>query len=274
MCRYANVTYRCGHSELLAGPNCELLLHELSRIDHEPSAWTPEGLRTLPFHLPEICSPSSENTVDIVSGNFCGWECRNSHPRPVHAAGTTVDMGRGALPQQTNDGNSHGSGSSYVRDAGRTQWGFDHGSFDHGSFDAQRAGAQTSANTTFDPVPQSFRPGPDRATATAQGLVGGIADAHYTGTMELFHEHNVSGMSNLLEQTRAVRLDSSAEAGGAVGTRIPDTGHANPAERQGRRGRAGAGYGRPRLGAGLGEGNGAGDIVQSRDWTEDGEVFE
>ncbi|KAI0004870.1 hypothetical protein F4779DRAFT_59298 [Xylariaceae sp. FL0662B] len=79
MCIYILLTPLCSHApRLLAGPSCAEFRSELSRI-HSDAAWTGAGRATLPFRLPESCSPRPGNVVRVSSGHWCGWECRNTY---------------------------------------------------------------------------------------------------------------------------------------------------------------------------------------------------
>lgn len=80
MCLYFLMQPLCAHhSTLLAGPSCRRVLEELNRIHEDPSAWTTEGRHTLPFTWPDECLPHAENIRVMETGEWCGWECRNSH---------------------------------------------------------------------------------------------------------------------------------------------------------------------------------------------------
>ncbi|KAI1378397.1 hypothetical protein F4677DRAFT_443610 [Hypoxylon crocopeplum] len=139
MCQYVQVTYRCGHTELLAGPNCQTMLAELFRI-YAASSWTSEGLQSVPFALPEFCLPDDGNMCRVSSGAFCGWECRNSCPDLVMEGEEGVTGGEGGMAQS----------GTYVEDAGRMPWYFGYNNNNNGggaaadgnSAQLQSAGAQ------------------------------------------------------------------------------------------------------------------------------------
>ncbi|KAL7626151.1 hypothetical protein AAE478_002921 [Parahypoxylon ruwenzoriense] len=138
MCIYVKVTYRCQHTELLAGPNCTLVNTQFARI-HSHSAWTDAGVQTLPFSLPDACLPRPENTQSVNSGNWCGWECRNSSPfAAMHAAIKAGKAGKN-LKVYLGDGSGAYMGSEiektilgkrkrgdpFIPGAGRMYWDFD-----------------------------------------------------------------------------------------------------------------------------------------------------
>ncbi|KAI2785497.1 hypothetical protein F4815DRAFT_440725 [Daldinia loculata] len=100
MCQYMCVTYRCTHTELLAGPNCTFVLTQLSRI-HQPEAWTPEGQQTLPFDWPNACLPGDHNTVPVPSDKWCGWECQNTFA-PTQRAGDRITSFGGQVSPATD----------------------------------------------------------------------------------------------------------------------------------------------------------------------------
>lgn len=80
MCLYILLRPLCIHNTtLLAGPSCLRVLAELHRIHEDASAWTPEGRGTLPFTWPDECLPHANNIRIVDTGEWCGWECRNSH---------------------------------------------------------------------------------------------------------------------------------------------------------------------------------------------------
>ncbi len=80
MCLYILLQPACAHNgTLLAGPSCSRVLAELNRIHEDPSAWTPEGRNTVPFTWPDGCLPHEGNIRVVDTGEWCGWECRNSH---------------------------------------------------------------------------------------------------------------------------------------------------------------------------------------------------
>lgn len=80
MCFYILEVPICGHASptLLSYAFCRTLLAQLSRID-EMLSWQPETIDTVPFDLPADCDPSPNNTYVLLTGDFCGWECRNNH---------------------------------------------------------------------------------------------------------------------------------------------------------------------------------------------------
>ncbi|KAI8626101.1 hypothetical protein F5Y19DRAFT_232756 [Xylariaceae sp. FL1651] len=79
MCIYILLVPLCEHAPtLLAGPSCEYVARELSRI-HSPEAWsTAKGRAILPFDWPDTCSPSEDNLTVVGTNQWCGWECRNT----------------------------------------------------------------------------------------------------------------------------------------------------------------------------------------------------
>ena len=85
MCFYFLIQPLCTHTTLLAGPSCLRVLAEFHRIHEEASAWTPEGRETLPFTWPDECLPHEDNVRVEETGEWCGWECQNSHS---HAFGS------------------------------------------------------------------------------------------------------------------------------------------------------------------------------------------
>ena len=80
MCFYILEVSICGHtsSTLLSYAFCHTLLAQLSRID-DRSSWQPETIDIMPFDLPKDCDPSPSNTYVLLTGDFCGWECRNNY---------------------------------------------------------------------------------------------------------------------------------------------------------------------------------------------------
>ncbi|OTB20724.1 hypothetical protein K445DRAFT_17995 [Daldinia sp. EC12] len=84
MCKYMFITYRCGHTQLFAGPNCATVLKQLCRI-HQPEAWTREGRKIVPFDWPDSCLPGHHNIVPVPSEKCCGWECQNTFAPTQHA---------------------------------------------------------------------------------------------------------------------------------------------------------------------------------------------
>ncbi|KAI1085377.1 hypothetical protein F5B20DRAFT_574893 [Whalleya microplaca] len=80
MCIYILLTPLCPHPpRLLAGPSCDRIQRELSRI-HESDAWADAAARArLPFDMPDACAPGPGNVVRVPSGHWCGWECRNTY---------------------------------------------------------------------------------------------------------------------------------------------------------------------------------------------------
>ena len=80
MCFYILLQPLCSHtSMLLAGPSCFRVLVEMHRIHEDASAWTAEGRQALPFEWPDECLPHDGNVRVVFTGEWCGWECRNSH---------------------------------------------------------------------------------------------------------------------------------------------------------------------------------------------------
>ena len=51
----------------------------MNRIHEDASAWAPEGCDVLPFIWPDECLPHADNVRIVPTGEWCGWECRNSH---------------------------------------------------------------------------------------------------------------------------------------------------------------------------------------------------
>ncbi|KAI0377104.1 hypothetical protein F5Y04DRAFT_191224 [Hypomontagnella monticulosa] len=200
MCYYVNVTYRCGHQDLLAGPNCKPSMEQLSRIHTDASAWTTPGRRTLPFEWPDECHPNEENTTKVTSDAWCGWECRNTGVNWDEVAdilastSADIDMngdwdlgmesgmgsGSGAVlktPEHQVRGNTpNGSAGPYhVSNARRMSWYWDYGSATvramggEGMESQERAGSQEGGVAT------------GVGTLNMEGGVGrlGMEDAQY-----------------------------------------------------------------------------------------------
>lgn len=69
----------CGHppATVLSYASCTGVLAQLMRIT-EPAAWEPGSLGRVPFEVADDCDPGPDNTYVVYSGDYCGWECRNS----------------------------------------------------------------------------------------------------------------------------------------------------------------------------------------------------
>ncbi|KAG9246504.1 hypothetical protein BJ878DRAFT_279668 [Calycina marina] len=75
MCIYYLISNRCGHLQLIAGPNCQLLYHQLQRIN---SPYERERYE-IPFEVPEQCRPNECNIQNVgMIDKFCGQECMNN----------------------------------------------------------------------------------------------------------------------------------------------------------------------------------------------------
>ncbi|KAI0138658.1 hypothetical protein F4776DRAFT_663027 [Hypoxylon sp. NC0597] len=248
MCQYAYVTYRCGHSELLAGPNCETLRYELSRIHREASAWTPEGLQTIPFTWQDSCGPGQQNTVNITSDNWCGWECRNSHPEPIDNNTSIWNTDAGVLGGQMDGVQTYNNDvdSYYVSDAGRMPWYFG-----------------CAGLSVVDGYADSLT---DGSTDSLGDIVGdGIMDGATEGLMDA---GNVTlGDSVTLQEGAEGLIGMASPRGVELG--VPDS-----ADVQRHMGMPDAEYGVPRPGVGWREDKNGAGIIQPCNWTDDGKVFE
>ncbi|OTA88560.1 hypothetical protein M434DRAFT_34828 [Hypoxylon sp. CO27-5] len=249
MCQYVHVTYRCGHSELLAGPNCETMRYELSRIHREVSAWTAEGRQTIPFMWQESCSPGQHNIVNIASGNFCGWECRNSHPDPISSNHSIWNANAGAFGEQAESAynNNGGANSYYVSDAGRMPWYF--GCADLGAM-------HSYAN--------SFIHG--RAEGFGDFARDGAFDGAMDGPMESGNV-TLGDSEDVLQEGVGGVVSMASPQGAKLG--VPDT-----AEAEEYMGMPDADYGVPRLGVGWREDESGAEVIQPCNWTDDGKVFD
>ncbi|KAI0829503.1 hypothetical protein F5Y06DRAFT_308255 [Hypoxylon sp. FL0890] len=91
MCPYTRITYRCGHSELIPGPNCDDLRDELARVGGEAALLTPEGRKAHQFVFPESCNPGEHNTTATISNRCCSWGCHLT-THAATAANTSADQ--------------------------------------------------------------------------------------------------------------------------------------------------------------------------------------
>ncbi|KAI2631069.1 hypothetical protein GGR54DRAFT_183616 [Hypoxylon sp. NC1633] len=220
MCHYVEVTYRCAHSELLAGPNCEGVLAQLSRIN-DASAWTPEGQRELPFDWPETCQPSLRNTCLVHSGFFCGWECLNSHAWFGLGAEAGAGYGGGDGEGYGYGGESEGQGQDVVMSE---PWNED--------------AVEAAMTEQLQMQMQGARPEGEAAASNQTGVIY-IADA---GRLEWDFDHSGAGGSSATATAGGGATDSStvipAESGVGVGAQGQaagaQTAMATPAEPWGR----------------------------------------
>ncbi|KAI1410550.1 hypothetical protein F5Y13DRAFT_202028 [Hypoxylon sp. FL1857] len=284
MCQYAYVTYRCGHGELLAGPNCETLMYELSRIHREPSAWTPAGQETIPFLWPESCSPTQHNTTGITSGNWCGWECRNSHSADTASMYADTE----ALGEQTEHIDAI-ENSYYSSDAGRMPWYFDYsgpnivdsytymGDFAEGAVDGY---LDDLANDIADSYVDSLVDGVvDGVMDFADAGVGAnavheILDSDLDGLMDDMEDRFMGGANATLGESEVVFQEGTEEAEDHMAiTYGTELGFTATAETQGLMGMSDAEYGRPRLGVGWRNDDSGVEYVRECDWMDDGKVF-
>ncbi|KAI2623919.1 hypothetical protein GGS26DRAFT_214068 [Hypomontagnella submonticulosa] len=239
MCQYVTVTYRCGHKDLLAGPGCADLMNQLSRIHTEPAAWTTAGRQTLPFKWADECHPGPDNTTDVISDAWCGWECRNSTDGVnwdevadiLASTCADVDVNRdsgiesGAShkgpDQQVQDNTTNDAAGPYhVSNAGRMSWYWDYSSAE--------AGAMGGAGTTL------AEPG-----SSSQEGAG-------TGAQEVAEEFVSAGS-------------------GRIG--MPDAQYGVP--------RKGVGWQEGESNAGFLSGDPSqAEVITANDWSEDGTVFD
>ncbi|KAI8966696.1 hypothetical protein F5Y11DRAFT_414 [Daldinia sp. FL1419] len=243
MCQYVFVTYRCAHTQLLAGPNCTVVLQQLSRI-HQPEAWTPEGLKDLPFEWPDTCLPGDHNVVLVPSDKWCGWECKNTFSPTQYTSGLFTPPGSSCTPSI--------NGMAIARQPDTPGSGFLGTPFEYKAPSYYtNNGYPVNWYNDSTPFPNSQAVGTFPGTATYTEAMNELIRASA--------ESEITKITDGAGATMDVALTTEGLETNMVGT-------------TGMLGMPGAQYGAPRKGVGWR--NEKDEVQSSGDWWKDGDVFD